>query len=77
MTAAPLAGYRVLELAHLVAGPLCGTYLADMGADVIKVEAPAGECGPGKSALRSAPHRVSRQLFSQHLTEGIGGIAVR
>ena len=39
--ALPLAGYRVLELAHLIAGPVCGMYLADMGADVVKVEQPA------------------------------------
>jgi len=37
-----LAGYRVLELAHLIAGPVCGLYLADLGADVIKVEQPTG-----------------------------------
>src|SRR5207249_10092032 len=37
----PLAGYRVLELAHLIAGPVCGMYLADMGADVVKVEQPS------------------------------------
>jgi len=42
MTALPLAGYRVLELAHLIAGPACGMYLADMGADVVKIEQPAG-----------------------------------
>jgi len=42
MTALPLAGYRVLELAHLIAGPVAGLYLADMGADVVKVEAPDG-----------------------------------
>lgn len=38
----PLAGYRVLELAHLIAGPVCGMYLADMGADVVKIEQPGG-----------------------------------
>jgi crotonobetainyl-CoA:carnitine CoA-transferase CaiB-like acyl-CoA transferase len=38
----PLSGYRVLELAHLIAGPVGGLYLADMGADVVKVESPQG-----------------------------------
>jgi crotonobetainyl-CoA:carnitine CoA-transferase CaiB-like acyl-CoA transferase len=38
----PLSGYRVLELAHLIAGPVCGMYLGDMGAEVVKVESPAG-----------------------------------
>ncbi len=40
---APLAGIRVIELAHWVAGPAAGGVLADWGAEVIKVEAPGGE----------------------------------
>src|SRR5512132_3677940 len=38
LPAQALQDVRVLELAHLIAGPTCGMYLADMGADVIKVE---------------------------------------
>ncbi|WP_353152512.1 CoA transferase [Herminiimonas fonticola] len=36
--AGPLNGMRVIELAHIMSGPICGMMLADMGADVIKVE---------------------------------------
>jgi len=39
----PLAGCRVIELAHIMAGPVAGLMLADMGADVIKVEKLSGD----------------------------------
>lgn len=38
----PLAGLRVIALEHAVAAPLCTRHLADLGADVVKVENPAG-----------------------------------
>jgi crotonobetainyl-CoA:carnitine CoA-transferase CaiB-like acyl-CoA transferase len=43
MTLLPLAGIRVLEFGHTVLGPCCGMMLADLGAEVIKVEPPGGE----------------------------------
>jgi crotonobetainyl-CoA:carnitine CoA-transferase CaiB-like acyl-CoA transferase len=39
----PLEGLRVIELARILAGPWAGQTLADLGAEVIKVEAPAGD----------------------------------
>lgn len=39
----PLDGIRVVEMSHMVMGPTCGLYLAQLGAEVIKVEPPQGE----------------------------------
>ncbi|MGV3743384.1 MAG: CaiB/BaiF CoA transferase family protein [Burkholderiaceae bacterium] len=59
----PLAGMRVLELAQIMAGPTCGMMLADMGADVIKVEKlPGGDDARGYREPRingvSAPFMI-------------------
>ena len=43
MSALPLEGVRVVEFAHMVMGPSCGLVLADLGAEVIKVEPLAGD----------------------------------
>src|SRR5512140_1498368 len=48
----PLAGLRVVELSHMVMGPTCGLVLADLGAEVIKVE-PEGRGDPTRE-LKSA-----------------------
>jgi crotonobetainyl-CoA:carnitine CoA-transferase CaiB-like acyl-CoA transferase len=42
-TGLPLQGVRVVEMTHMVMGPTCGMILAQLGAEVIKVEPPAGD----------------------------------
>lgn len=50
----PLKGMRVIELAHIMAGPVCGLMLADMGADVVKVE----KIGTGDDSRRFLPPAI-------------------
>ena len=54
-TFGPLAGMKVIELAHIMAGPTCGLMLADLGANVIKVEKTNG----GDDTRRTLPPDVN------------------
>ena len=50
-----LAGLRVVDLSHLVAGPMCTMLLADAGAEVIKVEPPWGDSCRVRGMVRHSP----------------------
>ncbi|MFZ9487661.1 MAG: CaiB/BaiF CoA transferase family protein [Alphaproteobacteria bacterium] len=56
----PLEGMRVLDLSHVMAGPTCALMLADMGADVVKVEKLPG----GDDVRRQVPPRVGDEAAS-------------
>src|SRR3546814_968029 len=56
----PLAGLRVVELAHVMAGPVGGLMLADMGAQVVKVEKLPG----GADTRRTKPPAINGESAS-------------
>ena len=62
--AGPLAGIKVIEVGQALAGPLAGAILADLGADVIKVEKPDG----GDDARMWGPPFVDDSSMMFHST---------
>ncbi|SPF81516.1 CaiB/BaiF CoA transferase family protein [Pseudoprimorskyibacter insulae] len=80
----PLAGYRVLDLTTFLSGPYCTQILGDLGADVVKVEAPDGDSSrsipphfvDGDSAYYLANNRNKRSI-SVDLKEAKGIELVR
>lgn len=55
---APLDGIRIIEVGHMLAGPYCGLLLADMGAEIIKIEPAEGDIGRKVSPHSIGPHNA-------------------
>src|SRR6201999_2135732 len=61
-TTSPLAGIRVLDFSIMLAGPYCARLLADVGADVIKIEPPEGDDMRLRTPLRDGNSAYFGQL---------------
>ena len=72
----PLAGIRVIEFSHMVMGPTCGMILADLGAEVIKIEPPGGDKtrtlpGLGSGFFRSFNRNKKSVVLDIHSAKGL------
>ena len=71
----PLDGVRVVEFTHMVMGPTCGMILADLGAEVIKVEPPGGDKtrdlpGVGVGFFRTFNRNKKSVILDLHSEQG-------
>ena len=59
-----LAGLKVLEYGDFISAPYCGKLLADLGADVIKVEPPTGDSARQRGPFhKDIPHTEKSGIF--------------
>ena len=75
-----LAGLRVLDCTHVIAGAWCSMMLADLGADVVKIEPPAGEVTRGhpKSRFKAFDFvNRNKRAIAVDLTQPAGAAVVR
>ena len=75
-SALPLTGIRVVEFTHMVMGPTCGMILADLGAEVVKVEPPGGDKtrslpGLGRGFFRTFNRNKKSIVLDVHTDAGL------
>lgn len=75
----PLEGVRVIEFTHMVMGPTCGMILADLGAEVIKIEPPEGDKtrklpGLGMGFFRTFNRNKKSVVLDVHTPNGLAAI---
>jgi len=58
LTNGPLSGIRIIEICHMLAGPYCGMLLADLGAEVIKIETGTGDIARATGRHKLGDHNV-------------------
>jgi CoA:oxalate CoA-transferase len=71
MTPGPLAGIQVVEFGNLIAAPYAGMLLADLGAEVIKIEPPSGDLGRG-----FGPYIGGESVFFMAVNRGKRSLAI-
>ncbi|MCC7483415.1 MAG: CoA transferase [Burkholderiales bacterium] len=73
----PLEGVRIIEVGHMLMGPYCGLLLADLGAEVIKIEPPGGDIARAISPHWVGPHNTYFASLNRNKRSAVLDLATR